>query len=68
MNNWVAMMAVVAVLGVNSVVAAEAASPKKAPKHAVTSTCPCSGAHVCVGPRGGRYCITAGGKKRYMKR
>jgi hypothetical protein len=29
------------------------------------STCPCSGSHVCVGPRGGRYCITSGGNKRY---
>lgn len=27
--------------------------------------CPCSGSHVCIGPRGGRYCITSGGKKRY---
>jgi hypothetical protein len=29
------------------------------------SSCPCSGGHVCVGPRGGRYCITSGGNKRY---
>lgn len=28
-------------------------------------TCPCSGTHVCIGPRGGRYCITSGGNKRY---
>lgn len=28
-------------------------------------TCPCSGRNVCVGPRGGRYCITSGGNKRY---
>jgi len=27
--------------------------------------CPCSGSRVCIGPRGGRYCITSGGKKRY---
>lgn len=27
--------------------------------------CPCSGRNVCVGPRGGRYCITSGGNKRY---
>lgn len=27
--------------------------------------CPCNGGKVCVGPRGGRYCITASGKKRY---
>lgn len=27
--------------------------------------CPCNGGNVCVGPRGGRYCITSGGNKRY---
>lgn len=29
------------------------------------SSCPCSGRNICVGPRGGRYCITSGGNKRY---
>jgi hypothetical protein len=29
------------------------------------SGCPCSGSLVCIGPRGGRYCITSGGNKRY---
>lgn len=29
------------------------------------SGCPCSGRQVCIGPRGGRYCITSGGNKRY---
>jgi len=28
-------------------------------------SCPCNGGDVCVGPRGGRYCITSGGNKRY---
>lgn len=28
-------------------------------------TCPCSGTNVCIGPRGGRFCITSGGNKRY---
>jgi len=28
-------------------------------------SCPCSGSRVCIGPRGGRYCITSGGNKRY---
>lgn len=28
-------------------------------------SCPCGGGSVCVGPRGGRYCITSGGNKRY---
>lgn len=27
--------------------------------------CPCRGSTVCIGPRGGRYCITSGGNKRY---
>jgi len=30
-----------------------------------TSSCSCSGSQVCIGPRGGRYCITSGGNKRY---
>lgn len=30
-----------------------------------SSGCPCSGGQVCIGPRGGRYCITSGGNKRY---
>ncbi len=29
------------------------------------SSCPCSSGIVCTGPRGGRYCITSGGNKRY---
>ncbi|MGY1408370.1 SH3 domain-containing protein [Luteimonas sp. A611] len=28
-------------------------------------SCPCSGSSNCFGPRGGRYCITSGGNKRY---
>lgn len=30
-----------------------------------SGTCPCSGSNVCIGPRGGRYCITNVGNKRY---
>jgi uncharacterized protein YraI len=30
-----------------------------------SGSCPCSGRNVCIGPRGGRYCITSGGNKRY---
>lgn len=29
------------------------------------SDCPCSAGNVCIGPRGGRYCMTSGGNKRY---
>ena len=31
----------------------------------VGGSCPCSGGRVCIGPRGGRYCITSSGNKRY---
>lgn len=35
-------------------------------QHRVTSgPCPCGSGRVCVGPRGGRYCMTSGGRKRY---
>lgn len=34
-------------------------------KHAASSSCPCSSHQVCIGPRGGRYCITSGGSRRY---
>lgn len=27
--------------------------------------CPCNGGKVCVGKRGGRYCVTSSGRKRY---
>ena len=27
--------------------------------------CPCSGTKNCIGPRGGSFCITSGGNKRY---
>ncbi|MFO1127733.1 MAG: YHYH domain-containing protein [Rhodospirillales bacterium] len=27
--------------------------------------CPCGTGKVCVGPRGGRFCITGSGSKRY---
>lgn len=38
------------------------------PKHTQPSSssgCPCGTGLVCHGPRGGRYCITSGGSKRY---
>lgn len=37
------------------------------PKRYVESDagCPCSSGRICIGPRGGRYCITSGGNKRY---
>lgn len=30
-----------------------------------TGECPYNGGNLCGGPRGGRYCITSNGNKRY---
>ncbi|WP_434581266.1 SH3 domain-containing protein [Pseudomonas sp. Z1-6] len=38
-------------------------TPRQTPSYG--SSCPCSSGNVCIGPRGGRYCITSGGNKRY---
>lgn len=32
---------------------------------AFTGACPCGSGRICIGPRGGRYCITSGGNRRY---
>ena len=39
-------------------------TPRQTPRYDAGG-CPCSGSRVCIGPRGGRYCITSGGNKRY---
>ena len=39
--------------------------PARQQAPAYGSSCPCSSGNVCIGPRGGRYCITSGGNKRY---
>lgn len=39
-----------------------AASVHQAPS---AGACPCSGAAICTGPKGGHYCLTASGNKRY---
>ncbi|MBA5955884.1 SH3 domain-containing protein [Pseudomonas lactis] len=41
------------------------AQPVRQQTPAYGSSCPCSSGNVCIGPRGGRYCITSGGNKRY---
>ncbi|WP_440491672.1 SH3 domain-containing protein [Serratia nevei] len=38
---------------------------KKPPQNSSIGSCPCSSGNICIGPRGGRYCITSGGNKRY---
>ena len=42
-----------------------ASSVKRANRAYTDGSCPCSSTMNCIGPRGGRYCITSGGKKRY---
>ena len=32
----------------------------------VAGGCPCGSSLVCVGPKGGRYCISGKGKKKYL--
>lgn len=39
--------------------------PRRASPAYSSGSCPCSGSRICIGPRGGRYCITSGGNKRY---
>lgn len=38
------------------------------PKKISLDSCSCSVVDYCVGPRGGHYCITSGGNKRYLKK
>lgn len=40
-------------------------TPSRVASEGYSSGCPCSGTTNCYGPRGGRYCITSGGNKRY---
>ena len=39
----------------------------KAPINTASNSCPCSGSKLCTGPKGGKFCYTAGGKKRYQR-
>lgn len=44
------------------------AAPKKGGYTMTTAPgaiCPCISNMLCTGPKGGRYCVTANGKKRY---
>lgn len=34
----------------------------------VASECPCGSGKLCTGPRGGQFCMTAGGNKSYRKK
>ena len=53
-------------LGVVGAAGGAASSRRSRPQQRYEGpSCPCSGSNVCIGPRGGRYCITSGGNKRY---
>lgn len=51
-------------LNIQVIPSSPASSPSGRPAH-YDSGCSCAGGNVCYGPRGGRYCITSGGNKRY---
>ena len=56
--------------GVGGATKTHSAAAKSSPSHAkqsasVDSSCPCGTGRVCVGKRGGRYCISPKGAKRY---
>ena len=38
---------------------------KSTQSYSYGGSCPCSGSFNCTGKRGGQYCITSGGNKRY---
>jgi hypothetical protein len=40
-------------------------SPRRSSGLYSAGSCACGSGNVCTGPRGGRYCITSGGNKRY---
>lgn len=47
---------------------APSSSPQTGPGGGYSdSDCGCGGGNFCYGPRGGHYCITSGGKTRYVK-
>jgi SH3-like domain-containing protein len=49
----------------NSLLAIRHSSRPRRTIVASDSDCPCSSGRNCFGPRGGRFCITSGGNKRY---
>lgn len=48
---------------------AKRSAPRRSASHSrsysASGSCPCGSGNICIGPRGGRYCITSGGNKRY---
>lgn len=45
---------------------ARAARVEQVPAAALSNACPCGHSLVCVGPKGGRYCVNSRGQKKYQ--
>lgn len=43
-------------------------APLKALGGGAAGDCPCGGGTLCIGPRGGEYCLTPAGKKSYRRK
>lgn len=46
----------------------ESPAPLKAVGGGAGGECPCGGGTLCVGPRGGKFCVTPSGKKSYRRK
>ena len=46
-------------------VSKQTSSARQSQSYSYGGSCPCSGSFNCTGKRGGQYCITSGGNKRY---
>src|SRR5690606_21757880 len=43
-------------------------APAPKPSSGPNAECSCASKNYCTGPRGGRYCMTSTGSKRYVRR
>ena len=43
-------------------------SPQQQMTPALSADCACRSGQFCIGPRGGRYCLSDSGKKSYLKK
>lgn len=62
----VAMMVAASAQAAAGDVAAKKRQAAEVKKAAQGRACPCGTALVCIGPRGGRYCQTPAGARRYL--
>lgn len=59
------IVAAIVAIGLAVTMPASAATKKTTAKP--STSCPCSGTKLCTGPRGGRYCYSATGRKQYQR-